>query len=55
MGEESFGEDLGVMLEEEIPSFLVELGRAIASDRSTYEEWVTKNPEKFKEIYKKYI
>lgn len=55
LGEESFGEDLGVMLEEEIPSFLVELGRAIASDRSTYEEWVTKNPEKFKEIYKKYI
>lgn len=55
LGEESFAEELGVMLEAEIPTFLVELGRAIASDNSTYEEWVNENPEKFKEICKKYI
>lgn len=55
LGQEAFGQEIGVMLEEKIPSFLVELGRAIASDHSTYEKWVTEYPEKFQEIYKKYI
>lgn len=54
-GKEAFGEELGVMLEDEIPAFLVELGQAIAADHSTYEEWTTKNREKFIEIVKKYI
>ena len=54
-GKEAFGEDLGVMLEDEIPSFLVELGRAIAADHSSYEEWMAENRDKFLEIVGKYI
>lgn len=54
-GKEAFGEDLGVMLEDEIPSFLVELGRAIAADHSSYEEWLAENRDKFLEIVGKYI
>lgn len=54
LGQEAFGEDLGVMAEDDIPAFLVDLGRAIAADGSVYEEWTAKNREKFLEIVEKY-
>ena len=54
-GEEAFGEDLGVMLESEIPEFLAELGKAIASCGQTYEQFIKENHDKFMEIVKKYI
>ncbi len=54
-GEEAFGEDLGVMLESEIPEFLAELGNEIASRNMTYEQFTAKHHDKFMEIVKKYI
>lgn len=54
-GKESFGEDLGVMLESEIPEFLAELGKEIASCGQTYEQFLAEHRGKFMEIVEKYI
>ena len=43
------------MLESEIPEFLAELGKAIASCGQTYEQFIKENHDKFMEIVKKYI
>lgn len=53
-GKEAFGEDLGVMLESEIPEFLAELGKEIAASRQTYEQFTEKHRDKFMEIVQKY-
>lgn len=53
--EESFGEDLGVMLESEIPEFLAELGKEIASKNMTYEQFIKEQHDTFLEIVGKYI
>ncbi len=53
-GEEAFGEDLGVMLESEIPEFLAELGQAISSYGQTYSQFLTEHHDQFMEIVKKY-
>lgn len=55
LGQEQFGQELGVMAEDEIPAFLVELGRTITADRDVYETWIQKNREKFLDLVKKYI
>lgn len=39
-GEERMGENVGVMLEENIPAFLVEVGRAAEAAGMNYAEWV---------------
>lgn len=54
-GEERFGQDLGIMYEEQIPEFFVELGRAVEAEGMSYEEFRNKYPEKIREIATKYI
>lgn len=54
-GEERFGEELGVMYEEQIPEFFVELGRAVAAEGLDYHEFRKKYPERIGEIAGKYI
>ena len=54
-GEERFGTDLGVMTEEDIPKFFVELGEAITAANSTYEKWIAENHDAFFTIAQKYI
>lgn len=54
-GEEVFGEELGVMLESEIPKFLAELGKEIAAQDMTYEQFIAKHHDKFMGIVEKYI
>lgn len=54
-GTETFGTDLGVMLEEEIPEFLVELGKAITDVGTTYDSFVKNNRDTFVSIVEKYI
>lgn len=49
-GEERFGEQLGAILEEEIPAFLKELGEEIAGKGLTYDEWYEGHEERFREI-----
>ena len=54
-GEERFGRELGVMYEEQIPEFFVELGHAVASEGLIYQEFQKKYPERIVEIAGKYI
>ena len=54
-GEERFGQDLGIMYEEEIPEFFVELGHAVEAEGMKYEEFRKKYPERIAEIAAKYV
>lgn len=53
-GEERFGTDVANMLEEDIPRFLVALGREIAGKGMTYEQFRREYPDRLKEIAQEY-
>ncbi len=55
LGEEAFGKELGVMIEEDIPEFLVDIGKEVTSLGLTYEEYRKEHPEKLGELAAKYI
>ena len=44
-----------MMLEKEIPSFFVDLGRAVAAEQTTFAEWFEKDPEALRKIAEKYL
>jgi len=54
-GEEKFGEPVGMMPEEVIPAFIVELGKTVEKSGSDFYAWFDKNREEFFNIAKKYI
>ena len=54
-GKEVMGEEVGIILEEDIPQFLVKLGQAVESEGLDYEQWNAKHPEGIKEIAKEYL
>lgn len=54
-GQESFGKELGVMLESEIPEFLAELGREIASRGMVYSDFIQKYPKDFLKIAGRFL
>lgn len=54
-GHERMGEQVGVMLQEQIPAFLVELGKAVENSGMNYQEWIEGHEEDAKEIAKKYL
>ena len=39
---------------EEIPLFLVELGKMISNEGMTYATWITKNQEKLEQLIEEY-
>lgn len=53
-GEERFGEQLGTILETEIPGFLREVGEAVTASGKNYEEWYADHAEDFRQIANKY-
>ena len=53
-GEEQFGTDVAVILEEDIPRFLVALGREVAGKGMTYEQFRREYPGRLKEIAQEY-
>ncbi|MCI8327360.1 MAG: nitrite/sulfite reductase [Lachnospiraceae bacterium] len=53
-GEERFGEQLGAILEEEIPKFLKEIGEKVTESGKIFLDWYKEHDEIFKEIAKKY-
>lgn len=53
-GEERFGTDLGVMAEEDIPAFLVELGKEIASRDMDYASFLASCHDRLLEIIGQY-
>lgn len=53
-GEERFGTDVANILEEDIPRFLVALGREIAGKGMTYEQFRREYPDRLREIAQAY-
>lgn len=54
-GEERFGQQLGVMLEKDLPAFFAELGQKVQEENTTYDAWYAKEPERLKQIAEKYF
>lgn len=54
-GEERMGTQLGVMLEEEIPVFLVQLGRTVAESGMDFADWNRTNPGELERIAGEYL
>ncbi len=54
-GEETMGRELGVMLENCIPAFLVELGRAVAASGMSFETWYEAEPAAVERIAQPYL
>ena len=44
-GKEELGRELGAILEEKIPEFLVKLGRTVAESGRSFTEWKENNPD----------
>ena len=53
-GKEVISEAGKSMVLEDIPKFLVELGRMIADDHETYDTWSVKNHDKLEALIEKY-
>ena len=54
-GKETMGRELGTILETEIPSFLVELGKTVAESNMTFEEWNAKDAKAIDRVAASYI
>lgn len=54
-GHESFGRELGIVAADDIPKLLVELGRTIAVENTTYDQWIKTNIRTLEAIAAKYI
>ena len=54
-GHERFGEDWGVILEEDIPAFLAETGHAVAAAGLSYGQWAESHGGELRRIADKYL
>lgn len=54
-GKENFGCELGTVMEEKIPEFLVKLGKTVAESGMDYMTWHEKNPEELAWIASEYL
>ena len=54
-GQERLGENLGTILQNEIPGFMVELGRTVAASGLGFDEWLAENEDTFRALAAKYI
>ena len=54
-GKETMGRELGTILETEIPSFLVELGKTVAKSNMTFEEWNAKDSKAIDRVAAPYV
>ena len=52
-GAETMGKELGAIVENKIPEFLIELGQAVEASGLSYDEWYSL--DKIEEIAKKYL
>lgn len=55
LGSERFGTDVGNMLVEDIPEFLVDLGKEVMSHGMIYDEYVKTYPDGLKQVAAKYL
>lgn len=54
-GREAMGEEVGVILEKDIPRFLVELGKTVEASGKDFEAWFAQNPEGVKKAAQNYL
>lgn len=54
-GQERMGREAGVLDQNDVPRFLVELGNTVASAGMKYAEWYAANPEAIDKIVEKYV
>ncbi|MDO5423067.1 MAG: nitrite/sulfite reductase [Eubacteriales bacterium] len=54
-GQETMGQEMGVILEENIPDFLVELGKTVAENGMDFDAWKAANPEGLEKIAAAYL
>lgn len=54
MGKEKIADAGKAIAVEDIPSLLVDIGKAVSSANTTYDQWIVANEETLKEIIKKY-
>lgn len=54
-GKEQMGKELGTIEETQIPTFLVELGKAVAAAGMDYAAWNAANPDALEQIASKYL
>ena len=54
-GEEAMGRELGAMLEEDIPAFLVELGKTVTKSGLDYDAWRAANPGALEALAARFI
>ena len=54
-GSESLGRELGAILDEDIPKFLVEVGQTVAKTGMDFDRWYEKNAQAFAQMAQKYI
>ena len=51
-GQETMGREVGTVLETKVPDFLVELGRKVAAEGGSYDEWIKANPDGVEKLAK---
>ena len=54
-GGETMGREAGTILDDQIPAFLVELGKTVAASGMTYEQWAAKDPAAIDAVAAPYI
>ena len=53
-GKEQFGENLGTILQTELPDFIVELGRTVAGSGLGFDDWLSSHESDFRALAGKY-
>ena len=54
-GQERMGEELGTILETDVPKFIVKLGRHVAEQGISFSEWKKQDPEGIAKIAEEYL
>ena len=54
-GKERMGEKVGVIIEEDIPKFLVKLGKAVEETGMDYKQWNETYPDRIKELAEEFV
>ena len=54
-GQEAMGKDLGAMLEERIPAFVVALGKTVADSGMSFEAWRNANPDGIEKVAAEFL
>lgn len=55
MNQEAMAREIGTLLEDDIPAFLVDLGQTVAATGKSYDEWIAENPNGIDEVAAKYM